>query len=184
MFTLKPSESSILDPDTGVIDRRPIFNLGDSRSGTSMSASPPGPGVAAGPVVSEAGPAQTAEVLSEPGPLPGWVHPPAKITAVVIRGSMKNVMTSAHSDFLDSDVLLRWARQKLFDHLYEGNPRSVGPFMQAIGHIELVIFCDSSLGGGLWIDVDPSTEMPVASMLIETGVSPEGTMVVRFLRAQ
>jgi len=38
--------------------------------------------------------------------------------------------------------------------------------MRAARNLEIVVLLDPSLGGGVWVDVDPDTGLPVAALAI------------------
>jgi len=98
--------------------------------------------------------------------------PPA--AGVVIWGSAKVIAGAARMRILSSDVLLSFARREAFRKIYDGTPGSVLAAMDAACGIEVVVLLDPDIQGGLWVDVDPVTQAPAATMLIEMPISADG----------
>jgi hypothetical protein len=100
--------------------------------------------------------------------------PPA--AGVVIWGSAKVIAGAARMRILSSDVLLSFARREAFRKIYDGTPESVMAAMDAACGIEVVVLLDPDIQGGLWVDVDPVTQVPAATMLIEMPISADGSV--------
>jgi hypothetical protein len=75
--------------------------------------------------------------------------------------------------FLGMDALTTFARRQAYLHgSDDGGPQAAFNGMRAAHNIEIVVLLDRSLGGGVWVDVDPATGSPAAAMLID--VKPAG----------
>jgi hypothetical protein len=86
-------------------------------------------------------------------------------TGVVIWGSAADIRAGA--GVLDAGVLLSWARKQAFGKLYARRPDAAAEAMRAARDLEVLLLLDPDLGGGLWVDVDPVTQTPAATLLIE-----------------
>jgi hypothetical protein len=69
--------------------------------------------------------------------------------------------------FLSMDALTEFARNKAFHANDLADPRVARRSMRAAHRIEIVVLLDVSLGGGVWVDVDPKTGRPTATLSID-----------------
>jgi hypothetical protein len=103
-----------------------------------------------------------AEVAVDGGPGSG-----RRGTGVVIWGSAADIGAAAGTGVLDAAVLLSWARKQAFGKIYAGVPDAAAAAMRAVRDLEVLVLLDPGIGGGLWVDVDPVTQAPAATLLIE-----------------
>ena len=69
--------------------------------------------------------------------------------------------------FLGMDALTTYARRQAFRSVSDDTgPQGARSGMRAAHSIEIVVLLDPSLGGGVWVDVDPATGLPAAAMSI------------------
>jgi hypothetical protein len=107
--------------------------------------------------------------------------PPA--SGIVIWGSARAIALGTRSRILSPGILLSCARRAAFDKACDATVESVPRAMRAAGRLELVVFLDPDIQGGLWIDVDPVAQVPAATMLIDLPVSPDGVRSFRLLQS-
>jgi hypothetical protein len=83
--------------------------------------------------------------------------------------------------YLSTDALMSYARTQAFDQLYRHSAATAAQGMRAVRGLEVVVLLDKSIGGGLWIDVDPETGCASVALAIEVLdiVSPNGIRVTR-----
>ncbi len=83
--------------------------------------------------------------------------------------------------YLSIDALMSYARTQAFEQLYRHSAATAAQGMRAIRGLEVVVLLDKSIGGGLWIDVDPETGCASVALAIEVLdiVSPHGIRVTR-----
>ena len=86
-------------------------------------------------------------------------------TAAVIWGSAAAIADG--SRYLGLDALMSYARDEIFEQIYRDTARSAARGMRAARDLEAIVLLDPSMGGGLWIDVDPDTGCPAATLAIE-----------------
>jgi hypothetical protein len=100
--------------------------------------------------------------------------------AVVILGSA--LLIAAGRRVLEADTLVRFAREVILREIHNGSPASAVLAMRLASALEIVVLLDVALNGGIWIDVNPGTGEPAATLLIDgfPGL-PDGTM--RFLHS-
>jgi hypothetical protein len=73
-----------------------------------------------------------------------------------------------HRPLLSMDALLTYARRRAFaDSGDAADPQAARRGMRVAHGIEIVVLMDASLGGGVWVDVDPVTGRAAAAMAIE-----------------
>jgi hypothetical protein len=92
-------------------------------------------------------------------------------TGAVVCGSAAAIAAAMGTRILDADVLLAYVRQRIWGSRYGGRSQFVVPALRAVGALQVIVFLDPSIGGGLWIDVDPVRQVPAASLLIEADLS-------------
>lgn len=85
-------------------------------------------------------------------------------TGAVLCGSAAAIAVGRR--ILEADALLAYARRRIWEELYDGTPKSVIPALRALEALHVVLLLDPSIGGGLWVDVDPARQLPAASLLI------------------
>ncbi len=83
--------------------------------------------------------------------------------------------------YLSIDALMSYARTQAFEQLYRHSAATAAQGMRAVRGLEVVVLLDKSIGGGLWIDVDPETGCASVALAIEILdiVSPNGIRVTR-----
>jgi hypothetical protein len=91
--------------------------------------------------------------------------PSAPETAAVIWGSAAEIANG--SRYLSLDALMSYARDQIFAQIYANTAHSAAGGMRAVRDLEVIVLLDPKLGGGLWIDVDPDTGCPAATLAIE-----------------
>jgi hypothetical protein len=69
--------------------------------------------------------------------------------------------------FLDVDVMVSYARRKVFRHACEDDPGNAPQAMRAAEDLEVVVMLDPSARSAVWIDVDPVTGDPAAVLAID-----------------
>ncbi len=75
--------------------------------------------------------------------------------------------------FLGMDALMAYARrQAVIKSGDAADPQAARRGMRVAHGIEIVVLLDRSLGGGVWVDVDPATGRPAATMSID--LTPTG----------
>jgi hypothetical protein len=145
----------------------------------------PDPGSPAGPPGDVAPSYELATWLQDtpppgvPGPaeVPGTAGPVAQRpglplgAGIVIWGSARAVALRRRTRILSADVLLSCGREAAFEKVYDGTPQSVARAMRVARGLEVVVFLDPEIQGGAWIDVDPVTQAPAATFLIDMPVS-------------
>jgi cyanophycinase len=114
------------------------------------------------------------DVVEEPEPAGGQAEPHDRTgskdrrgTGLVIWGSARDIATEAEAPILDAGTLLSWARKRAFRKLYAGQPTSAASAMRVARDLEIVLLLDPGIGGGLWVDVDPVTQLPATALLVE-----------------
>jgi hypothetical protein len=89
---------------------------------------------------------------------------PARYAAVICGPA---AVIAGGRPFLGMDALTTYARRQAFRSVSDDTgPRGAGSAMRAAHNIEIVVLLDPSLGGGVWVDVDPATGLPAAAMSI------------------
>lgn len=89
---------------------------------------------------------------------------PARYAAVICGPA---AVIAGGRPFLGLDTLTTYARRQAFLRSSEdGELHAARNGMRAAHSIEIVVLLDQSLGGGVWVDVDPATGCPVAAMSI------------------
>ena len=89
---------------------------------------------------------------------------PARYAAVICGPA---AVIAGGRPFLGLDTLTTYARRQAFLRSSEdGVLHAARNGMRAAHSIEIVVLLDQSLGGGVWVDVDPATGCPVAAMSI------------------
>jgi hypothetical protein len=99
-------------------------------------------------------------------------------TGLVIWGSARDIAAEAETPIIDAGTLLTWARKRAFRKLYAGQPTSAAAAMRVTRDLEVVLLIDPGIGGGLWVDVDPVSQRPATTLLVEMTVSDD--CVARF----
>ncbi len=90
---------------------------------------------------------------------------PSARYAAVICGSAAAV--AGGRPFLGMDALTTYARRAAFRAGGLADPHAARRSMRAAHRIEIVVLLDVSLGGGVWVDVDPETGRPAATLSID-----------------
>jgi hypothetical protein len=89
---------------------------------------------------------------------------PARYAAVICGPA---AVIAGGRPFLGMDALTTYARRQAFRSVSDdAGPQGAGSAMRAAHNIEIVVLLDPSLGGGVWVDVDPATGQPAAAMSI------------------
>jgi hypothetical protein len=89
---------------------------------------------------------------------------PARYAAVICGPA---AVIAGGRPFLGMDALTTYARRQAFHSVSdETGPQGARSGMRAAHAIEIVVLLDPSLGGGVWVDVDPATGLPAAAMSI------------------
>jgi hypothetical protein len=89
---------------------------------------------------------------------------PARYAAVICGSA---AVIAGGRPFLGMDALTTYARRQAFRSVSEDtSPQGARSGMRAAHSIEIVVLLDPSLGGGVWVDVDPATGLPAAAMRI------------------
>ncbi len=95
---------------------------------------------------------------------------PARYAAVICGPA---AVIAGGRPFLGMDALTTYARRQAFSSVGDDTgPEAARSGMRAAHGIEIVVLLDPSLGGGVWVDVDPATGVPRAAMSI--AVRPAG----------
>jgi hypothetical protein len=89
-----------------------------------------------------------------------------KVTGVVVWGSAAAIAAWANSPILSARILLQYIKRRIFDEIYDGSAISVARQRKAVRNLEVIIFLDTTTGVGLWVDVDPATQEPAATLFI------------------
>jgi len=84
----------------------------------------------------------------------------------VLCGSAVTVAAFGGTRIVDAETLLAYVRHRVWAYVYS-NTRSAAQATRAVQAIRIIVFLDPSIGGGLWVDVDPLSQLPAASLLIE-----------------
>jgi hypothetical protein len=100
-------------------------------------------------------------------------------TAVLIWGPAAAIADDRR--YLSIDALISYGRKQAFKQLYEKSAPTAAQGMRAVRGVEVVVLLDKSIGGGLWIDIDPLTGRPCVALAIEVMDigSPNGIRVTR-----
>ncbi len=85
--------------------------------------------------------------------------------AAVLCGSAAKI--AGGRAFLGMDALTEYARGKAFRVGNLADPEAASRRMLAAHRIEIVVLLDVSLGGGVWVDVNPKTGRPAATLRID-----------------
>jgi hypothetical protein len=94
--------------------------------------------------------------------------PQAPAAAVIVGAA-----AIAERPFLSLDSVLSHARRAVFRGVSPArHAQTAGNGMRAARRLEIVVLLDSSLGGGLWIDIDPETSRPAAALAITLPAPP------------
>ncbi|HXW86698.1 MAG TPA: hypothetical protein VEJ42_00415 [Streptosporangiaceae bacterium] len=109
-------------------------------------------------------PAEQDTADPDPTAPPEDSEPPARY-AVVICGSAAAI--AGDRPFLGMDALTTYARRAAFRAGGLADPHAARRSMRAAHRIEIVVLLDVSLGGGVWVDVDPRTGRPAATLSID-----------------
>jgi hypothetical protein len=89
---------------------------------------------------------------------------PARYAAVICGPA---AVIAGGRPFLGMDALTTYARRQAFRGAGDDvGPQAARSGMLAAHGIEIVVLLDPSLGGGVWVDVDPATGLPAAAMSI------------------
>jgi hypothetical protein len=162
------------------------YEAADAVGGTGMShggqTSPP----ASGPQANRPAPDTTRNQEPGTGPSEAWsglIGPAERLgssVAVVILGSA--LLIAAGRRILDADILVRFARRAILREIHDGSPASAAHAMRLACALEIVVFLDLAINGGLWIDVNPATGQAAATLLID-GLPGDPDSTMRFLRA-
>jgi hypothetical protein len=89
---------------------------------------------------------------------------PARYAAVICGPA---AVIAGGRPFLGMDALTTYARRQAFRSVSDDSgPQGARSGMRAAHSIEIVVLLDPSLGGGVWVDVDPATGLPAAAMSI------------------
>jgi hypothetical protein len=79
----------------------------------------------------------------------------------------------AERPFLSLDSVLSHARRAVFREVSPARQaQTAGHGMRAARSLEIVVLLEKSLGGGLWIDIDPATSLPAAALAITLPTPP------------
>lgn len=141
------------------------------------------PGKVAGPESHETGRVRfsSAEETGESGPLPRTSRPAA--TGVVIWGPARMITAAARRPSLSAEVLVSYAREGILRQTCDGTAGSVASAMRKARNLEIVVFLDPEIGGGLWIDVDPVSQAPAAALAVQMTLSSSGLEEFLLLQA-
>lgn len=126
------------------------------------------------------------------GPEPGRQAPadrarayPAGTSAVarpavglIIRGPAAQVTGGRR--VLDADVLASFARSAIFHKVYDGKPQAAAVALRIAQALEVVVLMDPGINGGVWADLNPATQAPAATLLIDGYADGQ----LRFLRSR
>jgi hypothetical protein len=98
----------------------------------------------------------------------------------MVCGSAAAIAQQAGSRAFSAEVLLRYVRGRLWKTLHDGTPESVVPTLDLLRSLEIVFFLDPSAASGMWLDVDPDSQIPVGVQLIraDLSTSPLGRFTV------
>lgn len=88
-------------------------------------------------------------------------------TAVVITGSARDVAVTLRTRRLTGELLLTYARRAAWAAAYDGTPGAVKSAMGMMRGLEIVALADPAISGGLWVEIDPATQEPAATVLID-----------------
>jgi hypothetical protein len=89
---------------------------------------------------------------------------PARYAAVICGPA---AVIAGGRPFLGMDALTTYARRQAFSTVSDDTgAQAARSGMRAAHGIEIVVLLDPSLGGGVWVDVDPATGLPAAAMSI------------------
>jgi hypothetical protein len=79
----------------------------------------------------------------------------------------------AERPFLSLESVLSHARRAVFRQVSPARrAQTAGHGMRAARSLEIVVLLEKSLGGGLWIDIDPATSLPAAALAIALPAPP------------
>lgn len=100
-------------------------------------------------------------------PADGGDPPPPAAVVIVGAGAI------AERPFLGLDSMLSHARREVFRNVSPArHAQTAGHAMRAARSLEIVVLLEKSLGGGLWIDVNPATSHPAAALAITLPAPP------------
>jgi len=102
---------------------------------------------------------------------------------IVIWGSARAVALRTRTRILSAGILLSCGREAAFEKVYDGTPESVARAMRVARGLEVVVFLDPDIQGGAWIDIDPVTQAPAATFLIDMPVSAGVVQGFRLLQS-
>ncbi len=108
------------------------------------------------------------------------VHDAGVPVGVVIWGSVRVI--AAGGRILDAETLVRFARWIVFRETYDASPASAILAMRLVRALEVVVIIDPAINGGLWVDVNPATGEPAATLLID-GLPGGAAGTLRFFHA-
>jgi hypothetical protein len=151
-----------------------------ARADQTPPAGPDGPFDFGARLARAARPADDA-ATGEADHLPGTVQP-GRTAGVVICDSAAAIAAAARTRNVDSPLLVSFARQAVVRAVFNGTTATVGPAAQAAQDVEVVVFIDLDLGIILWIDINPISKQPKASLLI-TVTAVDGQLEFRCYRS-
>jgi hypothetical protein len=105
---------------------------------------------------------------------------PARPAGVVVCKSAASAAAAAGTAVVDPAALLAMARREICARFYRRTPGSVVALMQALGALEVVVLVVPDLGCGMWVDVDPLTQSPAASMFFTMAPAKDGLRFMFF----
>jgi hypothetical protein len=173
-------ESRNPEADSGVHTEGTIEHGEAESSCEQTEAEVPAPGARAGDMGTVANvPISSIDDAAVAAPSMGH---PSSATGVVICGPVDAIEGLARTRFLSADILVSYARSAILRMAYDGTPRSVVSAMRKVKNLEIVVFLDPGIGGGLWVDVNPLTQAPAACLVIEATVSQRGVEEFRLIQ--
>lgn len=103
----------------------------------------------------------------EPAAVGSGDYPPPAAAVIVGAGAI------AERPFLSLESLLSHARRAVFRQVSPARQaQTAGNGMRAARRLEIVVLLEKSLGGGLWIDIDPATSRPAAALAFTLPAPP------------
>lgn len=112
----------------------------------------------------------------------GWTPLGAPAAGLVIWGSSAAVAAAARTRRLNGENLLSYARNAAWTKVWDGTPGSVNSAMRVVNGLEVIVLLDPGIRGGLWVDVDPVTKAPAATLLVDMSISAGGLAEFRLLQ--
>jgi hypothetical protein len=138
------------------------FRLSRGQLMLDVSAAEVGPGRPVTRLV-----APPVQLRPEQAAASGGDSPPPAAAVIVGAGAI------AERPFLSLESVLSHARRAVFRQLSPARQaQTAGLGMRAARGLEIVVLLEKSLGGGLWIDIDPATSLPAAALAITLPAPP------------